>query len=87
MPLAKTLPCFNSVFLAGLSLAQTLREPKSGICRLCRNFPNSLSTLSPKSLLWAVEGPQYPWLLLLSYMAFVKSSVIRAVYTENFIPS
>ena len=56
--------------------------PKSGICRLCGNFPNSLRP--PKSLLWAVEGPQCPWLLLLSYVAFVKSSVIRAVYTKNF---
>ena len=59
-----------------------LLGPKSGICWLCGNFPNSLRP--PKSLLWAVEGPQCPWLLLLSYVAFVKSSVIRAVYTKNF---
>ena len=37
-----------------------------------------------RSLLWAVEGPQCPWLLLFSYVALVKSSVIRAVYTKNF---
>lgn len=59
-----------------------LGGPKSVICRLCGNFSNSLRP--PKSLLWAVEGPQCPWLLLLSYVAFVKSSVIRAVYTKNF---
>lgn len=59
-----------------------LLGPTSGICRLCGNFPNSLRP--PKSLLWAVEGPQCPWLLLLSYVAFVKSSVIRAVYTKSF---